>query len=172
MNTPPAIIEGEAARAGQRAFAKTLGWYVALGLLACTIYVIVLGYNLTRVAEAFGRGSRCGGCRGAAEGSAVRRAGQPLAAIRQIAAPARGRQQWMLLAPASRRAIDSARTGLLRATLTAGGDASSMWTVELVSPTSGTPGEVVALLVTTPGLPPIPVYANPATQPAPQTSTY
>src|SRR4051812_6327016 len=88
MNTPPAIIEGEAARAGQRAFAKTLGWYVALGLLACTIYVIVLGYNLTRVAEAFGRGSRCGGCRGAAEGSAVRRAGQPLAAIRQIAAPA------------------------------------------------------------------------------------
>ena len=163
MDTLPATIEREAVRSGHRALAKVLGWGIALGALAGLLYVLALGHTIARALDQLDGGSHCDGCLRAPEGSAVRRDGQPLAKIRQVAAPRHGRRQWMVLAAADGPAIDSARAGLLRATLTAGRASDALWTVELVPP-SGARGEVVALLITRSGLAPLPVYASPATQ--------
>jgi hypothetical protein len=163
MNTPEATIEREAIRSGYRALAKVLVWAKVLGVLAGVVYLLVLALTLSSALD-FGGGSRCDGCQRVPMGSGVLRDGQPLGEIRQVAAPQRGRTQWMVLAPISGPVIDSARAGLLRATLTAGGSSDALWTVDLVSPTPGTRGEVVALLVTTSGLAPVPIYASPATR--------
>jgi hypothetical protein len=161
METPEATIEREAVRSGHRALAKLLMWGIPIAAIAVVFYFLALGYTLAGIAD-FGGGSRCDGCQRVPMGSGVLRDGQPLGEIRQVAAPRRGRTQWMVLAPISAPAIDSARAGLLRATLTAGGSSDALWMVDIVSPTSGTRGEVVALLVTTSGLAPVPVYASPA----------
>jgi hypothetical protein len=163
MDTPETAIEREAAHSGHRALVKLLLWGLPLGAVAG---YFMLFATMTRLAGAldFDHGSRCDGCQRVPMGSGVLRDGQPLGEIRQVAAPRRGRTEWMVLAPISGPVIDSARAGLLRATLTAGGSSDALWTVDLVSPTPGTRGEVVALLVTTSGLAPVPIYASPATR--------
>jgi hypothetical protein len=161
MNTPEATIEREAGRSGRRTLATLLVWGIVLGALAIVISYIALGYTMAGLLDNLDRGSHCDGCQGVPMGSGVLRDGQPLGEIRQVAAPRRGRKPWMVLAPVSGPAIDSARAGLLRAILTAGGSSDALWRIDLVSPTSGARGEVVALLVTTSGLAPVPVYASP-----------
>ena len=163
MEAPEATIEREAVRSGHRALAKLLMWGIPLGAVVGYFIILATAASLAGALD-FGGGSRCDGCQRAPMGSGVLRDGQPLGEIRQVAAPRRGRAQWMVLAPVSGPAIDSARAGLLRATLTAGGSADALWMVDIVSPTSGERGEVVALLVTTSGLAPVPVYASPATR--------